>query len=858
VIASGGGNGGTGGSGITFENGAQNQVSVTAAGNIGAGNGGTGVGNGGNGGNGISGGDVAIVNNGIVQGGIGGGTLNGSVNNVGGNGGAGLSLVSPSSATVGNQVLNNGRIYGGTGGEATQSDFSESWGGNGGAGIKAVGTTITNASGALIEGGQGGNGPNLGSGGAAIQGGYLTIQNYGTLTGGDDGSGNSNQAPAVNFTSGVNVYAFSPAAVTKGQVVAYSLSDTVQLTANPNGGGNGSFNQQNVGSANQGTPFEGFGNYQVTGGHWTVLNSVADVDALANDHWTVSGGTLQMGTDNGDAAEFTSLTVTGLGVVTGMGSVDNNLYNVNGGTVSPGWGNGKFGTISVYGNYDQDATSKLLVEVAPNGSGSELYVNGTANLAGTLQVVLDPGKYTASSFKVLGAGSITGGFATLSFTTASGVGAGSGSIASHDTEIDVVGVDGTVGGTLPGGGSGSSGFTVAPEDDAIFGYLGTEALASGIRTERGLQRRLAGLRRDSGGSADVEDDQESAPKTSAKTAPSSDDEDAPVASKAPASASDDDDVAPVAHAPRKSAAADEDDLTKGSVAPFGEELSPLNNLLTLLPNGEKREGLWLKASLASNSVSGASGEPGLTGANGGAVLAGFDHRFGDSLVLGAALGYDHVSLTLDDAETGTLNVPSLSVYGGWALGPVNVDADLGYAAVSASSTRPFTLLLDSATSSHNGSEIDAAVQAALPLTFGFGTFEPAAGFRYVGLSEASVSESGAGAQDLNVAAASTDALQPYAQVTWAKGFRLKAVTLAPEAEFGLADETSTSAGNRSVSVGGGSFTVPGSYTGGVLVDLGAGVAARWGSRFAVAADGLLVEGGGASDKEFSLGGRYRF
>jgi hypothetical protein len=845
-----GANGATGGTGIVFEAAGSNSVSITASGEVVGGTGGNGGGTatgtiaglGGAGGTGIHGGFVSVDNQGYLAGGQGGASSS-TDGEQAGNGGAALAL--SQTIVLGhilqvNDVENFATISGGNGGNATALTIS-AIGGNGGVGIQALAGNITNETGGWIGGGNGGVGSNPGVGGAGIQGGYLSVVNYGTVEGGWNGT-DLTQAPAVSFTSGVNAYNFSPGAVTLGQVEAASSSDLIGLIANPGGGGVGVFNQQEVGAAGSGCAFDGFGNFRVSGGTWIVENAPHDATASAVNDWTVCGGTLQMSLPNGENAVVNNLTVSGQGMATGGGTITTNLYNVGGGTIAPGYGVGQPGLFVVNGNYTQDASSKLVVEVSPNGGFKNgVWVSGKASLDGSLQVVLDPGKYTSTECGILEAGTISGAFSSLSVTTADGVGSGKGSIVSYADQIDVV-LDGV---------SGS--LAVSAAEDAIFGYLGTEALASGIRTERGVLRRLAGLRTlgtgevgGARGESGSPDRAEPAPEGSASI------------SETKGTMSEDDDAAPTLRGSSNSVSSKGDDLPKDAVAPFGNELSPLNDLLGLLPNADQREGLWIKGSLASDSVSGTVGEPGLSSANAGSVLAGFDHRFKDVLVVGAALGYERVNLTLDDAETGTLELPSVSLYGGLALGPLQVDADLGYAAVTASGTRAFSALGDSATSSHTGNEMDGAVQASWPLTFKIGTFEAAAGIRYVGLSEAEFNESGAGAEDLDVAAAATDAFQPYAQVSWAKGFAVFGFPLAPEAEVGLADETSTSAGDRTVSVGGASFAVPGSAKGGLLANLGAGIAARFGTRFAVAADGSWVGGGDASDKEFSLGGRYRF
>jgi hypothetical protein len=105
--------------------------------------------------------------------------------------------------------------------------------------------------------------------------------------------------------------------------------------------------------------------------------------------------------------------VAGEAKLTGTGSITGSLENY--GTVSPGESPG---IISVSDNYVQDSTGALAIELGGNTPGSghdQLVVNGTATLAGKLDVSLINGfKPTlGQSFTILTYGSRSGEFSTV-------------------------------------------------------------------------------------------------------------------------------------------------------------------------------------------------------------------------------------------------------------------------------------------------------------------------------------------------------------------------------------------------------------------------------------------------------------
>ena len=104
---------------------------------------------------------------------------------------------------------------------------------------------------------------------------------------------------------------------------------------------------------------------------------------------TVQGGTLVL---NGSVVG--NVVVDASGTLKGTGTVGSNVNpgNVtNSGIFSPG---NSIGTFNITGNYTQNASAGLIIEVNPSGATDLVNVTGTASLNGSLSVLLDPGNYT--------------------------------------------------------------------------------------------------------------------------------------------------------------------------------------------------------------------------------------------------------------------------------------------------------------------------------------------------------------------------------------------------------------------------------------------------------------------------------
>lgn len=120
---------------------------------------------------------------------------------------------------------------------------------------------------------------------------------------------------------------------------------------------------------------------------------------------TVSAGTLEVGDGNSTSASIASaVDVQGGGTLRGHGIIDGNV--TSDGIVWPG---GSMGTLTIEGNYTQNAGGTLQIDVTPTQS-SMLKVSGNASLAGTLDLIFAPGTYTSNKFTLVQAGSLDGAF----------------------------------------------------------------------------------------------------------------------------------------------------------------------------------------------------------------------------------------------------------------------------------------------------------------------------------------------------------------------------------------------------------------------------------------------------------------
>ncbi|MCJ2081039.1 beta strand repeat-containing protein, partial [Methylobacterium sp. J-090] len=149
----------------------------------------------------------------------------------------------------------------------------------------------------------------------------------------------------------------------------------------------------------------GFTTLQQSDGAWTLASGSTQTFSGGA---TVAGGVL---TVNSTLNANTS--VGTVGALAGTGSVVGTLTNA--GVVAPGSAAAPYGTLTVSGNYVQQASGTLQSAIAADGQAARLVATGTATLAGTASFNAAAGTYLPNTrYTVLSAaGGVNGSFANL-------------------------------------------------------------------------------------------------------------------------------------------------------------------------------------------------------------------------------------------------------------------------------------------------------------------------------------------------------------------------------------------------------------------------------------------------------------
>ncbi|MFT0172218.1 autotransporter domain-containing protein [Paraburkholderia mimosarum] len=174
----------------------------------------------------------------------------------------------------------------------------------------------------------------------------------------------------------------------------------------------------------------------------------------------VNAGLLEVGDiDTPSATLGGNVSVDATGTLRGHGSIAGDVSND--GTVMPG---GSIGTLTVGGNYTQASTATLSIEVSPT-QASQLKVNGSATLGGTLAITYDPGTYSARTYTLVSAGSLSGTFSKTASTGTANLGT---LIPSIDYSANAVNLVLAAASATP--------LVITPTDSSIYTAVGTSAL----------------------------------------------------------------------------------------------------------------------------------------------------------------------------------------------------------------------------------------------------------------------------------------------------------------------------------------------------------------------------------------------
>ena len=734
-----------------------------------------------------------------------GGTITGGSNGIFVRGFAGTvtnyGTVTATNATAiylqaGGSVINHagGSITGATGatgvyinGVGTVTNGGTITAGNNGVGVRlGAGGSVINQTGGTINGGTGA------SIGVLISTVAATVTNAGTISGGTN---------SVQFAgTGNNVLTLQTGSVLNGTAsgsTAVGSSSTLVL--------------QGMGTANN--VFQNFGILDVmASGVWT-LNGVSTI-AGAN----VTGGTLQIGDAATPTAQLTVTATTGVSVflgatLSGHGTIIGAVVN-SGGTVAPG---GSIGTLTV-GSFTQNSAGTFQVELSPTAA-SALHVTGAANLAGTVKLVFDPGIYSAKTFAILTAATVTGSFgggitgnAPTGITTA---------LTTTATEVDLALTgNGTVTPPAPPTPPTPPTTPVTPATPAtpaapIIIAPTNAGHAPGVATttvdgaHQAATTLFDHLRQSRGGiGTDVQAELSG---------------------------------------------------TRPLQLAFAGSSAQLGDLVAALPESVSAAGGWFRATGNFSSVGSQATNPGFTSQSGG-FLAGFDRPVSEHLTLGAALGYTRTNVQDEGGVgTSTIDTPRITLYGTYALGPYYLDALLGYGHDGFTDTR--VTPVGTASSSHDGDEITAALQASRNVRLGAFTLIPQAGLQFTRLSEGGFGESGANGFDLTTAGHDTESLRPFLAVALDRTFLTDGGTkITPEVRVGYSREVLNPGRQVNVTTASGAaFLIDGISPSRDQVTVGAGIAAQYSQSLTLFADyDYAPHTGNETSHTVSAGLRVRF
>jgi autotransporter-associated beta strand protein len=467
-------------------------------------------------------------------------------------------------------------------------------------------------------------------------------------------------------------------------------SSTTLLTSNAiTDNGTLVFDQTADGEFN--TAIDGSGALEKEGTALLVLNGISSVGSTA-----VDSGNLQIGNSSNPGAQLTSPTVmvNPNGILSGHGTIVGNV--TNNGTVAPG---GTIGTLTIQGNYTQTSTGVLQIEITPT-TNSVLAVTGTANLAGTVDLLADPGNYRkGETYTFLTAGTINGSFSSI--INNAGLDIGPGALTGQ--AVVLAGIFTPVGSTSNQTAIGQALVNVPVGANTDFDTIANAVLNLSPGPQNAALSEL-------GGEVDA---------------------DLPTMAR---------------------------DSARSFLNGISEQLHDNGPGSDAAANGDP----WGRAYGNFGSVAGNSNAHGFDDTSGG-VMLGASHAVSPNAVVGAAFDYEHTDITLDDLpQSGELNIFAGALYGEMNHGPyfVDVAGALGYDSNSTTRHIDFSTISRLADGSFGG--FTGSVMGTVGQRVPFGTnmmFEPSASLIYTHVHQDGFDEYDGNGADLAVDGQSQDALE---------------------------------------------------------------------------------------------------
>jgi fibronectin-binding autotransporter adhesin len=524
---------------------------------------------------------------------------------------------------------------------------------------------------------------------------------------------------------------------------------------------------------------------------------------------TITGNIVGNSATNGDNAGTVNFALGSSSFTTG-GTIDVANVNVDSGTVVLANDVTVFnaltnnatlrlnntGTRRIIGNYIQSSAGTLAMEISPTGA-AQLSVTRNAVLAGKLALLYDPGTYTARSFTLLQANSISGTFSQATGTIPT---PGMGQLLSiTPTTVQLELTNSPTPGPV---------IIVAPSNDAIYSATASRLVQTGQMVNAIVLDRLAARLGGDG-----------RPLVAEATPPGM----------------------PVQLA----------QLGGGNVAAMGE-------LAEVLPRAATEQGGWFRGIGDFASVTGNGSAPGFNAESGG-FMAGFDRELSPGLFAGVAGGYTHSNLQ-QTATSGAIDTGRLFAYGGGRLGRAYWGAAAGYAHDWIATDRQVSGI-GTASEDHGANEVSFGGEAGLPVRLGDAVVTPRAGANFLHVEEESFVETGAGGANLSGTSGSMNSVQPFIGMALSQRFRTEGGTgITPELRLGYSHELADNTRLLTVTaIDGTSFLTPGVRPSRDMLRAGTGITVRARDDLAFFVDyDAILPTGNTVEQSISAGLRVEF
>ena len=270
-------------------------------------------------------------------------------------------------------------------------------------------------------------------------------------------------------------------------------------------------------------------------------------------------------------------------------------------------------------------------------------------------------------------------------------------------------------------------------------------------------------------------------------------------------------------------------------------------------------GAWVQPTGNISSLSGSGAAPHMSGSGGG-FLAGIDTTVAEGMAVGFAVGYSRSGIDETGGASATLSVPRFAVYGDWWKGPFAIDAVVSAAAPTIDGTRPIAVAHQTATSTHDGKEFSAALQASVAVLLGDWSLSPAAGVKYLSLSQNHFTETGTDLYNFSVGASHANSMRPFIDTTVLRRFAFSGRTfVVPQLTVGYEDEMLKTTRSISAQTQGDAATwiFQGARPSKGAVDVKADLSVETDKQTSYYLEYGRIQGSNSSADSFAAGFRYR-